>query len=100
MAEYWTEVSNYLSDKDYSGEVFDQVGVAFLERGPITENTTYYKVRDPAAPAELEGKTVELIFSRTITNMLTDDRMDVMTDDEVRAWVPEYKHEILERKAR
>lgn len=99
-AEYWIEISNYLAEEDYFGPAFDRVGVAFLERGPVTVNTTYFKVRDPVAPEELQDKTVDLTFGRTLTNLLTDDQMDELPDEEIRAWEPEYKHEIIERRAR
>lgn len=66
MATYWIELSHFAAEESWGRDILREVGIDFLESGPVTEYTTFWKVLDPGADPGLEGKTVNLTFGQEI----------------------------------
>lgn len=86
MATYWVEVSRPLAEQSWFKDKLAVASLEFLEAGPSTEHTTFWKVRDAGAPEDLAGKTVELTLHYEVIDP--------------NASPPVYTYKITERKER
>lgn len=62
---YWVAVSRELLDSREALDGFERAGLRLVELGPWRDkHTRLVRLEDPEAPGELDGKEVELTFTR------------------------------------